>query len=227
MNYFFILIPLLANVFIEVGMTWKVSSEALLISKRHRVRMYGIGMLAFGIIVMLQFEIVQVNTLLKGWMPNGTTAVVSAFAALVALCAAMVILKKQASVNQSLRIETSNAISKIFSGIVWMIYLICYESYFRILLLPDIQHSNAIGIIFINVFIYAALHLHRAKSEMIAAIPFGLFVCYCTMLSGSVWPAFLAHLVLAWVCHFGTWPLYGYNAFSKTIFHPIFKNQSL
>jgi hypothetical protein len=108
-----------------------------------------------------------------------------------------------------------------------MIYLIFYESYFRILLLPDIQHGNAIGIIFLNVLIYTALHLHRTKSEMIAAIPFGLFVCYCTLLIGSVWPAFVAHLVLAWVCHFGTWPLNGYHAFSNTIFQPIFKNQSL
>jgi membrane protease YdiL (CAAX protease family) len=217
MTYFFILIPLLANMLIDVWLNKKKYSDNSCIMQRHRARIFGIMAMVVGLFGLHQMGIVHIGVLTKSWSLNESTLVVSIVAGVIMLVASLFIISRQPNVNGSIRIQKLVNASKWYIGVVWMLYLICYESYFRILLLPMLPNVTGISIMLMNVMVYAALHIHRAKSEILAAIPFGFFICYCTLFSGSVWPAFVAHAVLAWITHLGLWPIYNRFHFSNVI----------
>lgn len=80
----------------------------------------------------------------------------------------------------------------------WAIYLLAYEFIFRGLLLFAFVPSYGITTaIIINVALYSAFHLPNGKSEAIAAIPFGLILCFVSLSSGTFITAFLLHYAFA------------------------------
>ena len=81
----------------------------------------------------------------------------------------------------------------------WAIYLFGYEFLFRGILLVPL--SETLGIwpaIGINVALYSATHIPKGLDETIGAIPLGIVLCILTLLSGTIWIAFLVHVALAW-----------------------------
>jgi membrane protease YdiL (CAAX protease family) len=90
-------------------------------------------------------------------------------------------------------------------SLVRTVFLILYEWFFRGLLL--LSFSAWLGIdwaIGINVFLYATLHGHKTKKEILGCVPFGVIVCVFTLWWGSIWPAIIFHLQLVIV---NEWPL--------------------
>jgi membrane protease YdiL (CAAX protease family) len=80
----------------------------------------------------------------------------------------------------------------------WAIYLLGYETLFRgLLLFPLAESMGPVAATVINVILYSAAHLPKGKTETLAAIPFGAVLCILTLQSGTIWIAFIAHLVNA------------------------------
>jgi membrane protease YdiL (CAAX protease family) len=85
------------------------------------------------------------------------------------------------------------------------VFIVTYEWFFRGLLLPGF--SSWLGInwaIVINVFLYAMLHAHKSRKEMLGCVPFGILVCVFTMWWHSIWPAIIFHVQLVII---NEWPL--------------------
>jgi membrane protease YdiL (CAAX protease family) len=162
--------------------------------------------MVIGFIILQQIGVAPIGMLTKSWSIHEPTILISIVAGVITLFASLFIISRHPQVNHRITIEKMNGTSKRKIGFVWILYLICYESYLRIFLFNTLPNIPGIRIILLNVIVYAVLHLHRAKSEVLATIPFGFFICCCTFISGSVWPAFVAHAVLAWVTHLGLWP---------------------
>ena len=92
----------------------------------------------------------------------------------------------------------------------WALYLFGYEMLFRGTLLFPL--TDAIGVwpaIAINIALYSATHIPKGLDETIGAIPLGLVLCLLTLMSGTIWIAFLVHVAMAWT-----------NSFTALKFHP-------
>ncbi|MDP2335294.1 MAG: CPBP family intramembrane metalloprotease [Bacteroidota bacterium] len=80
----------------------------------------------------------------------------------------------------------------------WTIYLLGYEFLFRGLLFFSVYRSFGLLVsLAVNVIIYSAVHISKGKSEMIAAVPFGILLCYISLLTESFILPFVIHLSLA------------------------------
>ncbi len=80
----------------------------------------------------------------------------------------------------------------------WALYLLGYEALFRgVLLLGLAQSLGPVAATVINVILYSGAHLPKGKTETLAAIPFGIILCILTLHSGTIWIAFVVHLVNA------------------------------
>ncbi len=95
----------------------------------------------------------------------------------------------------------------------WAIYLLGYEMLFRgVLLIPLADHIGIWPAIAVNIAFYSATHIPKGLGETIGAIPFGLVLCILTLLSGTIWIAFFAHLIMALT-----------SSFTSLKFHPEMK----
>ncbi|MBN1108979.1 MAG: CPBP family intramembrane metalloprotease [Bacteroidales bacterium] len=80
----------------------------------------------------------------------------------------------------------------------WSIYLFGYELLFRgILLMPLADNIGMWPAIFVNIAFYSATHVPKGLEETIGAIPLGLVLCIITLATGTIWTAFIVHLVMA------------------------------
>jgi len=81
----------------------------------------------------------------------------------------------------------------------WAFYLFGYEFLFRgILLIPVMDVAGLWVAVAINVAIYSATHIPKGLDETIGAIPLGFVLCLLTLASGTIWIAFIVHVVMAW-----------------------------
>lgn len=81
----------------------------------------------------------------------------------------------------------------------WALYLFGYEFLFRgILLFPITEELGMWIAIAINVSIYSATHIPKGLDETIGAIPLGFVLCLLTLASGTIWIAYVVHVVMAW-----------------------------
>ncbi len=80
----------------------------------------------------------------------------------------------------------------------WFIYLLAYEFLFRgILLFGLIDAFGVWPAIMVNTIIYSLAHIPKGNREALAAIPFGIILCYLTIRTETIWIAFFVHLALA------------------------------
>lgn len=80
------------------------------------------------------------------------------------------------------------------------LFLISYEIFFRgFLFFGSISLLGIIPAFAINVLLYMLMHAFSKRDKMLACIPFGLVLCWVTLVSQSVWPAVILHLELSLV----------------------------
>jgi membrane protease YdiL (CAAX protease family) len=84
------------------------------------------------------------------------------------------------------------------SALTWCIYLLAYEFFFRGFLLFSL--ADAFGpwpAIAITTLAYVLAHLPTNRDEAVATIPMGVVFGAAALWCGGMWPAFLAHAVIA------------------------------
>jgi membrane protease YdiL (CAAX protease family) len=92
----------------------------------------------------------------------------------------------------------------------WFLYLFGYEFLFRgVLLIPLIEPLGMWPAITINIALYSATHIPKGLDETIGAIPLGFVLSLLTISSGTIWIAFIVHVVMVWT-----------NTFTALKFHP-------
>jgi len=97
----------------------------------------------------------------------------------------------------------------------WFLYLFGYEFLFRgVLLIPLLEPLGMWPAITINIALYSATHIPKGLDETIGAIPLGFVLSLLTISSGTIWIAFIVHVVMAWT-----------NTFTALKFHPNMKIQ--
>lgn len=79
----------------------------------------------------------------------------------------------------------------------WAAYLFAYELMFRGFLLQSLLPYGVVLAVAVNIALYVAVHVPKGLSEAIAAVPFGLLLCFLTIEYGTIWAAFILHLMLA------------------------------
>ena len=86
----------------------------------------------------------------------------------------------------------------IISAVSWVLYLLAYEFMFRgFLLFISERNFGLWPAIILNVAVYSWAHIPKGHKETIGAIPFGLVLCLITLQTGTIWVAFMAHVILA------------------------------
>ncbi|HBP46032.1 MAG TPA: hypothetical protein DD635_09010 [Flavobacteriales bacterium] len=81
----------------------------------------------------------------------------------------------------------------------WALYLTGYEFLFRgVLLFPLVDALGSWPAVAINTVLYSATHVPKGRNEAIGAIPLGFLLCWVTLQTGSLWPAILVHIFMAW-----------------------------
>ena len=135
--------------------------------------------------------------------PVGFNEIIIIFSAfLILLCITFFSSKREENLINypQLKINKWTINAVFFNTLLWAIYLFGYEYFFRgilFLFLLKILNINLFFLVLLNTFFYAAAHLHKGKTEVIACIPFGIVLCYITYFTDSIFCAFIIHLILA------------------------------
>lgn len=83
-------------------------------------------------------------------------------------------------------------------SIVWIVYLVLYEFYFRgVLLSLTFKEAPLAGVVIFNVALYAGVHIVKNIQQVLLSVPFGLLLVGMTYYTGHIWFALIIHLVLA------------------------------
>jgi membrane protease YdiL (CAAX protease family) len=86
----------------------------------------------------------------------------------------------------------------VLSASTWIGYLFAYEYLFRGLLLFSCYRAcgfwNAVAL---NVALYMMAHLDKSLAEVASAVPLGFLLAILTLKTGTIWAAFLIHVILA------------------------------
>jgi membrane protease YdiL (CAAX protease family) len=143
-------------------------------------------------------SILYVGFVNSDWLPLHTplttraltlTLVTSAAALVVSISAARKALRQEAPVD----LAGSPEIYLLLRGL----FLICYEIFFRgVLLNFCIAHTTFPAAIAINVGLYTIAHIFSSRQELIGSVPFGIVLCLLTLYTRSVWPAVIIHVML-------------------------------
>lgn len=109
-----------------------------------------------------------------------------------------------------IRAKTWTRKTVFIAALGWALYLFGYELLFRgTLFFPLVESIGVWPAIAVNIGMYSATHIPKGLDETIGAIPLGLVLCILTLLSGTIWIAFIVHVVMAWT-----------NCFTALRFHP-------
>jgi membrane protease YdiL (CAAX protease family) len=84
------------------------------------------------------------------------------------------------------------------SALTWTAYLLAYEFLFRgFLLFSCVEEMGIWTAITVNTALYALVHVPKGIKEAIGAIPLGVLLCWLSLQTGTIWIAFLVHVVMA------------------------------
>jgi len=80
----------------------------------------------------------------------------------------------------------------------WAVFLLGYELCFRGFLLLTLARLTSEPVaLSVMIALYCAVHMRSGAGEAIGAVPVGLLFGWLTLRTGSVWAAWLGHLIIA------------------------------
>jgi len=105
--------------------------------------------------------------------------------------------------NKSRGIEKASCLTSpdvIAYSFLRIIFLAVYEWFFRGLMLTEFTTwLGMTGGIVINILLYALIHSHKDKKEILGSVPLGMVLCVFTLWWHSIWPAVIFHLEIAFI----------------------------
>ena len=105
-------------------------------------------------------------------------------------------VKKQLS-----KIERASCYNLSNASVYFMIrfvFLLCYEFFFRgVLLFKFLENNSLFLAIFYSTILYVLIHIFDSRKEIIGAIPFGIVLCLFAYYTNSVWYVFIVHMALS------------------------------
>jgi membrane protease YdiL (CAAX protease family) len=104
------------------------------------------------------------------------------------------------NVKQYPQIRINNWTAGLFfkNSFGWFIYLLAYEFLYRgILLFGLLEAFGVWPAIMVNTIIYSLAHIPKGNREALAAIPFGILLCYITIKTETIWISVFVHVALA------------------------------
>lgn len=105
-------------------------------------------------------------------------------------------VKKQLS-----KIERASCYNLSNASVYFMIrfvFLLCYEFFFRgVLLFKFLEFNSLFVAIFYSTILYVLIHIFDSRKEIIGAIPFGIVLCLFAYYTNSVWYVFIVHMALS------------------------------
>lgn len=112
-----------------------------------------------------------------------------------------------------LRIQTWNMRMIMVYATSWAAYLFGYELLFRgLLFIPLVDTLGVWPAVAVNVSLYGVTHIPKGVHETIGAFVLGFVLCLITLQTGTLWVAFIVHVILALS-----------NSFIALAFHPEMK----
>ncbi|WP_395049366.1 CPBP family intramembrane glutamic endopeptidase [Flavobacterium sp.] len=156
-----------------------------------------IGAIWLGLVpvIFLKQSIFKVLTEIK--IPVSFIIVLFFFVLILIITIAFEQSRKAYEKSQSSSESFARLSSKFFNSyfIVRALFLFSYELWFRGFLLFGCIHRFGIPLaIFINVTVYVFLHIFNGKNEALACIPFGLLVCFFSIIFNSALAAIMLHM---------------------------------
>jgi len=207
-------LPLLIMVIVGMGIE-EMYDNATLSMRRHAERQAGIVCMLVGLFILSQSGRLAVDAVSSSLRWNDKTATWSAITIAASLAAGFFIHRKArpgTPVYQMRQLPEGAAPSYF---LVWVMYLLLYEFYFRNLLLP-VNHMPAWLMWSLNLGTYALLHLPHGRQEAVASIPYGVLLGVSAIATGCIWPAFLGHIALVASTQFINTRLAGHDATNST-----------
>ena len=96
------------------------------------------------------------------------------------------------------RIKEWSVLLFVKNSLLCFLYLFSYEFLFRgFLLFGSVYVFGVWPGILLNTALYSLAHIPKGAKEAVLAIPFGIFICYITLRTGTIWAAVFIHLILA------------------------------
>ena len=160
-----------------------------------------IGIIWFGIIPLIYMKHFILQVLTNSIMLNSFVKVLFFFLFILIETIAFSQSKKGYEKRQESSENIIHLSSQFFISyfIIRALFLFSYELWFRGLLLFDCIRWFGIPLaFFINVLLYFLIHIFNGKKEALVCIPFGLLVCFFSILFNSAWPAILLHIGFSW-----------------------------
>jgi membrane protease YdiL (CAAX protease family) len=155
-----------------------------------------IGILWLGLMPVGLLKQPVLNILTGNKVPGNSLLLI--FLGILILIALLAIIEsKNAKQQAGDSIQNSFRLSAFFICryfIFRLAFLFAYEMFFRgFLLFGSIAVMGIPLAVSLNVLLYVLLHLFNSKKEMLACIPFGLLLCWLSVLFNAAWPAMILH----------------------------------
>lgn len=86
-----------------------------------------------------------------------------------------------------------------FSALWWILYLAAFEFFYRGLLFQSLRLvlDNDVVAIAASTALYSLSHYFKLNRVTIASIIYGAVACYVVLITGSLWPPIITHIVLS------------------------------
>ena len=129
-----------------------------------------------------------------------TSLVWTFFLGLIVVVANYFLAGKKQNLKNYPQIRLNNwAADKILvNSLTWIIYLFGYELMFRGLLLFSFYYAYGTFVaITVNCVLYSLVHIPKGKKETFGAIPLGIILSFITLETGSIFVAFVFHVIMA------------------------------
>lgn len=204
LQFAFMLMPLVAMLLISDYISRLGMRKLLLSVQRHIERIVGIVTMLIGLLLFTANGWVPTDAMRTSLRWSQATWYWSALLVASSFFAGYAAQFRARQGGYLLQLRALPSELKNAALLVWIIYLLLYEFYFRWLLLP-FGKLPTISMWWLNISTYFLIHLPHGKNEAIGSIPYGFLLGLSVIDSGTIWPAFFGHLSLVLAIQFMPW----------------------
>ena len=213
-NQFLILLACYSLLFLLSLWVWKMKSDILISPKVQKGNWVLLHMRhAGGIIIMVVLPLLFLKNVpreILNWPQHVNN--IQVIALMISGLVLFILSTKEADHVHDYHpiVNIRTTLHAILHMILRITFLVSYEWFFRgCLLVIAVTLFGIVPAIFINIALYALIHLMNGKKEFFGSFPLGLMLCVFTLWWKNIWPAALLHLLLS-------------SSYESVLLHPFF-----